>query len=337
MVFASSAEVVAQTDAEGPQVVVPAGEAAGDPGVRRIPVSTPKGTFEVWTRKLGSNPKVKVLVVHGGPTATHWSLEPLARLAEAGFEVYFYDQLGGGLSDVPEEPLRSPELWTLPRWVDEVEQVRRALEIEPDELYLFGHSWGAVVAIEHALAHPGRAAGLILSNMMASMPAYADYLETEILPAMEPAAREEIERLVSAGEFTNPRLFELMVTQFYEPFFVRLPVAEWPEGLNRAFTGVNPEIQGVVHGPDILHPSGTGATWDRTADLARIEVPTLVIGATHDAMDPKHLEWMAGQLPRGRYHHCPESAHLPMWDDPERYFEGLNRFLKDAEAGRLQD
>lgn len=80
---------------------------------------------------------------------------------------------------------------------------------------------------------------------------------------------------------------------------------------------------------------GKLGSWDRTADLGRIGLPSLVVGARHDTMDPKHLEWMAGALGRGRYLHCPDGSHMPMYDDREVYFDGLIRFIRDVDAGRF--
>src|SRR5688572_24914923 len=125
--------------------------AAGGPvrsgGVERIPVTTPKGTFHVWTKRVGDNPRIKVLLLHGGPGATHEYFEAFdSFLPAAGIEYYYYDQLGSFYSDQPDEP----DLWELPRFVDEVEQVRQALGLDRDSFFLLGHSGGGVLAIEYA-------------------------------------------------------------------------------------------------------------------------------------------------------------------------------------------
>ena len=96
-------------------------------GVRRIPIETPKGRFEVWTRKVGDNPRIGVLLLHGGPGFTHeYLLNFEDHLPTAGFEFYFYDQLGSFNSDQPNDP----DLWVVERFVDEVEQVRKALGLD---------------------------------------------------------------------------------------------------------------------------------------------------------------------------------------------------------------
>src|SRR6266581_6048830 len=116
-------------------------------GVRMIPIATPKGTFNVWTKRVGNNPTMKVLLLHGGPAATHEYFEAFdSYFPSAGIEYYYYDQLGSFYSDQPD----MPELWELPRFVEEVEQVRQARGLDRDNFYLYGHSWGGVLAIEYA-------------------------------------------------------------------------------------------------------------------------------------------------------------------------------------------
>jgi proline iminopeptidase len=139
-----------------------------------IPVHTPKGRFRVWTKRIGNSPRVKLLLLHGGPGITHEHLEPCdSWLPAAGVEYYYYDQLGSHYSDQPDEP----ELWEIDRFVDEVEQVRVALGLDRGT-FLYGQSWGGLLALEYALAHQQNLKGLIISNMMASVPAYNDYAAT---------------------------------------------------------------------------------------------------------------------------------------------------------------
>lgn len=301
-------------------------------GERMIPIRTSVGELNVWTRRVGNNPKVKVLVLHGGPGFSHDYLLGLDTiLPKAGVEYYMYDQLGSGLSDRPE----APELWEIPRFVDEVEQVRQALGLGAENLVLYGHSWGGILAIEYALAHPGNLKGMVISNMMSSIPAYNTYAHDVLQPAMDPAALAEILAIEAKQDYQNPRYEELLMGHFYNDHILRLPMEQWPPGLMRAFVGVNHEIYVSMQGPSEMGASGKLLHWDRSADLAKIDVPTLVIGATHDTMDPKHMEWMAGQFPKGRFLLCSEGSHLALYDDRETYAAGLGGFLRDLAAGRI--
>jgi proline iminopeptidase len=294
-------------------------------GVRRIPVDTPSGTFTVWTKRVGNNPELAVLLLHGGPGATHEYLEACdSYLPAAGIEYYYYDQLGAGFSDQPDEP----SLWDLDRFADEVEQVRVALGLGPGNFVLYGQSWGGILAIEYALSHQDKLRGLVISNMMASAPAYTAYAEQVLMPELDPAAVAEIKALEAAGDIENPRYMELLVPH-YEHHLLRMPTESWPDPVQRGLAHINPKIYVPMQGPSELGMSAQAklARWDRVADLHRITVPTLVIGARYDTMDPAHMEMMAGLLPNGSYLYCPNGSHLAMYDDQETYFAGLTGFL----------
>lgn len=301
-------------------------------GVKLIPITTPKGSFRVWTKRVGNNPRIKVLLLHGGPGATHEYFEAFdSYFPAAGIEYYYYDQLGSAYSDQPDDP----DLWELPRFVDEVEQVRRTLGLNERNFFLLGHSWGGILAIEYALVHQHRLKGLIISNMMASIPAYNEYAEKVLMPAMDQSVLREIKQLEAAGEYENPRYMELLLNHHYVHHVLRMPLDQWPDPVNRAFRHLNPKIYIPMQGPSELGASGKLATWDRRADLAKITVPTLVIGARYDTMDPAHMEKMARMLPRGRYLFCPNGSHMAMYDDQRVYMEGVIRFLHDVDQARV--
>jgi proline iminopeptidase len=298
------------------------------PGVRRIPVDTPAGPFEVWTRQAGEHRAIKLLMLHGGPGATHEYLLPLEEpLVEAGYEVYFYDQLGSYFSDQPDDP----SLWEIDRFVDEVEQVRLALGL--DRFVLYGQSWGGMLGIEYALAHPEPLLGLVVSNMMASIPAYNAYAEQVLMPAMDQDALAEIKRLEAAGETADPAYEALLMKHYYVDHVCRMPLGEWPAEVVAGLEHINHQVYDLMNGPSELGAIGSFKDWDRTADLARIDVPTLVMGAEHDTMDPAHLRQMAGQLPRGEYHHSPAGSHIALADDHDAYVSGLLGWLARLESG----
>jgi len=298
-------------------------------GVKLIPIETPSGVFRVWTKRVGNNPTIKVLLLHGGPGATHEYFEAFdSYFPGAGIEYYYYDQLGSAYSDQPDDP----ELWEIPRFVEEVEQVRAALGLDASNFYLLGHSWGGILAIEYALAHQDQLKGLIISNMMASIPAYNEYAETVLMPAMNPEVLAEIKGYEAAGDYGNPRYMELLMDHHYVDHILRMPLDEWPDPVNRAFAHINADIYVPMQGPSELGASGKLLHWDRTADLARIQVPTLTIGARYDTMDPDHMEWMAEEFPNGHYLYCPNGSHMDMYDDQQTYVEGVIRFLKETDG-----
>jgi proline iminopeptidase len=299
-------------------------------GVRIIPISTAHGTFKVWTKRVGNNPRIRLLLLHGGPGATHEYFEACdSYLPAAGIEYYYYDQLGSCYSDQPD----IPDLWNIDRFVDEVEQVRVALGLDAGNFFLLGHSWGGILAIEYALRHQQRLKGLIISNMMASIPAYNDYAERVLMPAMNVDALAEIKRLEAAQDYANPRYMELLMQHHYIYHVLRMPVGAWPDPVDRAFKHINPKVYIPMQGPSELGASGKLMHWDRSADLQHITVPAMTIGAGHDTMDPRYMQSMARSLPHGRYLDCPDGSHMAMYDDQQRYFDGLIRFLADIDRG----
>jgi len=296
-------------------------------GVKMIDVQTPKGKFKVWTKRVGNNPKVKVLLLHGGPGATHEYFECLdSYFPQAGIEYYYYDQLGSAYSDQPDEP----SLWELPRFVEEVEQVRKALGLNRDNFYLLGQSWGGILGIEYALKYQQNLKGLVISNMMSSIPAYNDYAKKTLMPAMKPEVLAEILRFEAAKDYDNPRYEELLTSNYYVYHILRMPPAQWPDPVNRTFARLNKKIYVPMQGPSELGATGGCKLekWDRSKDLSKIKVPTLVVGARYDTMDPNHMRWMSKQLPKGSFLYCAKGSHLAMYDEQKTWFDGVIRFLK---------
>jgi proline iminopeptidase len=295
-------------------------------GARMIPVTTPAGTFRVWVKRTGNNPDLALLLLHGGPGSTHEYLEACdSYLPAAGIEYYYYDQLGSGYSDKPgDRALLEPA-----RFVDEVDQVRRALGLGRDNFVLYGHSWGGILAIEYALRHQQHLRGLVISNMMSSVPAYNAYAQEVLMPAMDQAALAEVKALEAARDTENQRYMELLNDLHYVHHVLRMPVDDWPDPVQRAFAHTNQDIYVTMQGPSELGISSdaTLAQWDRTRELASIQTPTLVIGAGHDTMDVAHMRTMADRLPAGRFLLCPDGSHLAMYDDQQTYYQGLISFL----------
>jgi len=298
-------------------------------GVQLIPVKTPKGTFKVWTKRFGHNPKLRVLLLHGGPGMTHEYFEGFENfLGPEGIEFIYYDQLGSAYSDQPKDD----SLWVTERFVDEVEQVRQALGLNRDNFILLGHSWGGILAAEYALKHGQHLKGLVISNMMMSTVDYNRYAHEVLAKRMDPAVVKEIRELEAKGQYESPRYMELLQPHFYAKHICRL--AEVPEPLARSMAKVNSRIYVLMQGPSEFGLSGRLENWSRKPDLGKLAMPTLVIGATHDTMDPEHMRWISTQVQKGSFLLCPNGSHCAMWDDQQAYFGGLVRWLKAVDAGQ---
>ncbi len=301
-------------------------------GVRIIPIETPKGRFNVWTKRFGNNPRIKVLLLHGGPGATHEYFECFESFfPQEGIEFIYYDQLGSAYSDQPKDR----DLWETGRFVEEVEQVRMALGLDSTNFYLLGHSWGGILAMEYALKYQQNLKGLIISNMMSSAPEYDAYADNVLAKQMDPAVLKEVRSLEAKKDFKNPRYLEILFTEFYTKHILRMNLEEWPDPVDRAFAKMNEDLYVIMQGPSEFGLSGRLENWDRKSDLKDISVPTLVIGAQYDTMDPEHMKWMSTQVQNGSYLYCPNGSHMDMYDDQETYFGGLIRFLKETDAGKM--
>lgn len=301
-------------------------------GVKMIPVETSSGTFNVWTKRVGNNPDMKVLLLHGGPGATHEIFESFdSYFPKAGIEYYYYDQLGSFYSDQPDDTT----LWNLDRFVEEVEQVRQALNLDTTNFYLFGQSWGGLLAMQYALKYQENLKGLIISNMVSSIPAYNQYADEELGPQMPGEVLEEIKAIEASGNFADPRYMQLLTEHFYTKHVCRMPVEEWPEPVNRGFEHINGQIYVQMQGPSEFGIRGNASllNWEVTNELPAIEVPTLSIGATYDTMDPDHMEMIARTVQQGRFLLCPNGSHLSQFDDQDHFFPGLIKFIKDVNSG----
>jgi proline iminopeptidase len=299
-------------------------------GVQVVPVETPKGKFNVWTKRIGNNPTIKLLLLNGGPGATHEYFECMESFLPAeGIEFIYYDQLGTGNSDNPNDTAT----WDLDRYVDELEQVRKALNLSPDNFYLLGHSWGGILAMQYSLKYQQHLKGLIISNMMSSCPDYGKYADEVLAKQMDPAVLDTIRMLEAKKEFSNPKYMELLYPHYYEKHILRIPIAQWPDPVNRSFARMNQSLYVTMQGPSEFGISGKLENWDVKPLLKNISVPTLVVGAKHDTMDPEHMKWMSTQVQQGSYLYCPQGSHMCMYDDQQTYMNGVIKFLKETDKG----
>jgi proline iminopeptidase len=295
-----------------------------DGNVKMIPIQSMGKTFNIWTKRIGNNPKVKILLLNGGPGGTHEYFQCFENfLPQEGIEFIYYDQLGCGNSDNPDDTA----YWDLNRFVEEVEQVRTALNIGKNNFYLLGHSWGGILAMQYALKYQDNLKGLIVSNMMSSCPDYDKYAENVLAKQFDPVVLDSVMAMEKRGDFNNPNYMGLLVPNFYEKHILRLPAAEWPDPVNRAFAKMNKSLYVTMQGPSEFGISGRLENWDVSKQLSAILVPTLVIGAQHDTMDPEHMKWMSTQFKNGTYLYCEKGSHMAMYDDQETYFKGLINYI----------
>ena len=166
-------------------------------GVKIIPIQTESGEFNVWTKRIGNNPSMKVLLLHGGPGATHEYLEAFdSYFPNAEIEYYYYDQLESYYSDQPNDST----LWTVERYVDEVEQVRIALGLNKDNFYLYGSSWGGILCMDN-IKISKQFKGLIISTYASTE--YVDYANNVLGPQLDSAVLAEIREMESKEDYST--------------------------------------------------------------------------------------------------------------------------------------
>jgi len=292
-------------------------------GSKMIPVD---GKYNVWTKAVGEG-SVQMLTLHGGPGFPHDYFECFEDfLPKQGIRFYYYDQLGVGNSDQPDDV----SLWTIERYRNEVEQVRKGLGLE--QFYLYGHSWGGMLAIEYALAHPGHVKALIISDMTAGIPAYEKYAAT-LLAELSEADRMTLAKYAAEGNYEAPEYMEIMMGKVYAQHVLRMD--PWPEPVSRAFRKFNAKIYNTMQGPNEFVITGNFKNWDRWEDLKKINVPVLVICGKHGTMSPDDIRRMGSLIPKSRVV-VTEGSHLEMYDAQEQYFRELVKFVKDVESGKFK-
>lgn len=293
-------------------------------GARLVPVD---GKYHVWTKKVGTG-SIPVLTLHGGPGTTHEYLECFEDfLPRAGVTFHYYDQLGSAYSDQPDDP----SLWTLERFREEVEQVRRQLGL--DKFILYGHSWGGMLGIEYALKYQQHLSGLVISNMTAGIASYVAYIN-ELRAQFPPEIIAALEKYETKGEYENPEYQDAMLNSVYRKHVCRLD--PWPEPLERAFKHFNTKVYKAMQGPNEFVVTGTLKDWDRWKSLPEIKVPTLLLVGRYDTMKVDDVRTMGRLIPKSRVTVCENGSHMSLYDDQEAYFDSLVSFLKQVHGGTFR-
>lgn len=279
--------------------------------------------YRVWTKRIGSGP-IKILTLHGGPGCTHEYFECFEEFfPKDKYQIIFYDQLGSYYSDQPDDS----SLWTVDRFREEVEQVRQSLGL--DSFYLYGQSWGGLLAIEYSLKYPQYLKGIILSNITASVDSYMVYLN-QLRSQLPQSIQDCLTSYENKKDFLNPEYEKIMFEEVYSRHLCRL--SPWPEPLLRAFHHLNTKVYQTVQGPNEFIVTGNFKNWNRWNDLKKISIPTLIICGRYDTMNPNDIEKMGQLIPHSRVKICENGSHCCLYDDQENYFKSLHDFLREVEA-----
>jgi proline-specific peptidase len=272
----------------------------------------------VWYRLLGGDqPRLPLLLLHGGPGFPHDYLEPLEPLSDER-PVIFYDQLGCGNSDRPE----NPSLWTLERFLDELEQVRQALDLE--KFHLLGQSWGSMLAVDFVLTKkPSGVASLILSGPCLSAARFiAD--QRAWLSEFSAEMQRIIQEKEASGDFQCPEYQEAMWS-YYKRHVCRLD--PWPDCLMRSLEKMGRSVYEHLWGPSEFTMTGILKDYDRIAQLKDIKVPTLFTCGRYDEATPSSTSLYRSHLPNSKMLIFEDASHEHHIEKAELYLKQVREFL----------
>jgi len=272
----------------------------------------------VWSRVTGEGPGLPLLLLHGGPGAGHDYLEPLGELASER-PVVFFDQLGCGRSDRPE----NRALWTIERFADEVSQVRDALGLR--RCHILGQSWGGWLAIEYMLRRPAGVASVVLASTSCSIPEFTAECE-RLIALLPPEHTDALNTHGARGAFDHPAYIAALDV-FYARHLCRLP--EWPDCLQRSVANLDGNIvYDTINGPNEFTTIGNLRYWNRTHDLHRITEPVLITCGRHDELGPSCAATMQARLPVAHTKIFEASAHVAHIEEAEAYRACVSEFLR---------
>ncbi len=281
-------------------------------------ISVPGG--RVWYKIVGAGDTVPLLVLHGGPGFPHNYLKPLESLSDER-PVVFYDQLGCGNSDRPEDP----NLWHTERFVEELAKIRQSLNLE--QVHILGHSWGSMLATDYALSKPEGIMSLILASPCLSAPRFLEDVGTyrKQLPT---DVQEVLDRNETTGT-TESEEYEEAVMGFYRIHLCRMD--PWPEVLEQTFVGAGLQVYHTMWGPSEFFMTGNLADYDRTSCLGEIAIPTLLTCGRYDEASPDTTAWYQSLIPQAEIAIFKNSSHMPHLEEMELYLQVVRDFLNDID------
>ncbi len=275
------------------------------------------GGHRVVVDEFGEGDKV-LLCLNGGPgLPCDYLREPHAPLADKGYRVIAFDQLGCGRSDKPKDE----GLWQIGRYVEEVESVRDALNL--GQVTLLGHSWGGWLGIEYAITYPEALKGLILENTCGDMPHLISELN-RLREALGPETVAMMQRHEAEGSLDHPA-YQAAITILNYRHVCRLD--EWPAPVHRSLDDWNMDVYGAMQGPNEFLYVGNLKDWNRLAEMGAISCPTLITVGHHDELGPACAMRMAHALPNATLKVFKNSAHMPFYEEPDAYYRELEAFL----------
>ncbi len=282
----------------------------------------PTSRGNIWHKIIGVNRrKTPVIVLHGGPAASHYYLEPLEALAEDR-PVIFYDQLGCGKSDRTNDRA----IWTIDYYVQELSQIKKILDLE--KMHIIGHSWGTMIAVDYALSGQSGISSLVLSSPCLSSKMWKIDQRKYILDLPE-ESRKIIEKTERIGNFDSKE-YQDVIMEYYKFHLCRLDV--WPECLNKSFNEMNYGIYKYMWGASEFTVTGTLKNYDRTNDLGKIKAPVLFTCGEYDESSPQTCECYRKKIPGSELIIFKDASHNHHLEKTQDYIKAVNDFLNRIDS-----
>lgn len=273
--------------------------------------------YNIFSQSFGTG-KIKILFLNGGPGNTFEAFEIFkAKLPLDKFQLIFYDQLGSYFSDIPTDTT----LWNIPRFVDEIEQVRNYYKL--DKFYILGHSWGGLLAMEYELKYRDNLKGIIVSNK--------SYSQKNLIDT-------KFERWLKIAKDSNCSALTIQELKNHEPYSDTLDADKIEPAFYRNYTlrldsipkPMKNSARHVTLGK-IVRYFKDREVWDISGRLSQIKTPTLIIGGASDFVRVSDLKYMHRKIKKSTLFICPNGGHFSFWDDSINYFKGLNKFIDKIE------
>ena len=263
---------------------------------------------------------ITLFLLNGGPgLPCNYLREPhCEHLINKGIRIITYDQLGCGQSSKPKDM----SLWSIDRYVEELEFVRNELNLE--QLNLLGHSWGGWLAIEYSLKYQKNLNKLILENTCGDMP----HLISELNRLREALGSETVKMMLrheAEGTLDHPE-YQAAITILNYRHVCRLD--EWPAPLTRSLNDWNMDVYGTMQGPNEFLYIGNLKEWDRINEMKEVDTPSLITVGMHDELPPSCALKMHNALPNSIIKVFKNSSHMPFYEEPDEYFKTLIDFIK---------
>ena len=289
--------------------------------------------WRTWYRVTGAldpaSPLAPVVLLHGGPGATHEYLDAMRGLASDGRAVVQYDQLGNGRSTHLRD--RGVDFWTVELFRDELDNLLAALGLTDGPYHVLGQSWGGCLALEHALLQPRGLRALVLADTLSSVPEFRAECQ-RLLGGLPADVQATIRRHEEAGTTDDPAYVEACMV-FYKRHVCRLET--WPEEVTRGFQAIadDPTVYGTMNGPSEFTVIGTIKDWQVTDRLGEIRVPALIVSGRHDETTPRLQETLRDGIAGSEWVCFEDSAHLPHVEETERWLDVVGDFLRRVDGG----